>query len=473
MSKKTVVHKLNKELFINVFMHINKDNLYYSCKSIFELLFKTQLKKYTNYLSIVDSCEDPVIKNYHTEIIKTYLEDLNICNISTIQLNAVIKKLLIPFNYSFCEMNTFNTKQKLLTNLKIKNKNIYCSSNDNTLKIFNLDGVLLMTIIHKNEIWAYNIYEESDKIIIVSGSVDKIIKITHIKPNLNNQYQSMKLINQNELKRHKSIIRVIHTMEQNGKILFISGSRDSSICIFDKYGFVISQFSQHHDSIRCIQSIDGYLVTGSYDGTVRMYNCVHGFENNLHESNRQKTIQSLGIIHEHNNRIYTINIYKGINFIIIVSAGMGNQVYISKIKYTIVNQHMCIKKEFIKNKQHIIFHVINAPLISWVYAFGKYILAIAINGEIVKYNRICEIKEASLQINSIIKCSILKNEILYIGTISGLLVISLKLLKIVNTLYENISIVKLDCEDDNLIVGYLNEHQETTISILKYKTVFK
>ncbi|EED44656.1 hypothetical protein EBI_27475 [Enterocytozoon bieneusi H348] len=473
MPKKSIIHKLNKELFINVFMHINRDNLYYGCKNIFELLFQIRSKKYTNYLSIIDSCEDPLIKNCHTEIIKTYLEDLNIRTISTIQLGTIIKKLLIPYNYTFYEMNTFNTKQKLLTNLKIKNKIIYCSSNDNTLKIFNLDGVLLMTIIHNNEIWAYNIYEETDKIIIVSGSVDKVIKITHIKLNLNNQYQPMKLINQNELKRHKSIIRVIHTMEQNGKILFISGSRDSSICIFDKYGFVISQFSQHHDSIRCIQSIDGYLITGSYDGTVRMYNCAYGFENNSYESRTQKIIQSLGIIHEHDSRIYTINIYKGLNFIVIASAGLGNQVYISKIKYTIINQNMCIKKEFIKNKQHIIFHVMNAPLISWVYAFGKYILAISINGEIVKYNRICEIKEANLQINSIIKCTILKNEMLYIGTISGLLIVSLKVLKIVNTLYEDISIVKLDCENDNLIVGYLNEHQETTISILKYKTVFK
>lgn len=189
-------------------------------------------------------------------------------------LNAIISLFTqIPYN--------FYISQSDITELKVTKDFILISSDDKSVNLYDFKGVCRKKFKgHRAGVWALSVSEfsenesnknesdnlnyykeknlnEIDKVLIVTGSVDKSVRI----------FDSLFTDPLQTLSFHKSTVRCILTTNN----LILSAGRDSLINIFNKKGLLLKTLRYHKKSVRVIMWKDGWLVSGGYDGLVLLW----------------------------------------------------------------------------------------------------------------------------------------------------------------------------------------------------------
>lgn len=138
-------------------------------------------------------------------------------------------------------------------------KNIITGSSDETIKIWDLNGICLKTFKgHSSKVSTISI--SPDGKTIVSGSYDKMIKIWDLNGNCLKTF-----------KDHKDWLGAIAISPDNKYI--ISGSYDNTIKIWDFNGICINTLTEHQKPVEAIAVTykGNYIVSGSDDKTIRVW----------------------------------------------------------------------------------------------------------------------------------------------------------------------------------------------------------
>ncbi len=188
----------------------------------------------------------------------------------------------------------------ILSLCRLNKRTFVSSAGDNTIKISNLDGIVLRTFKeHSNWVWKViklnkNIIASSSEdgsIKIWNSTLDKsintffedipIISLTYnkkmrllISGNLNGEvsirylsddYQQKKI---KMFKAHSGIIRDIKFIDNN---LIVTGGEDNKLRVWNLNGQLISEY-QHENFIQSIELLDHKtIISASYDGTIRTW----------------------------------------------------------------------------------------------------------------------------------------------------------------------------------------------------------
>lgn len=148
----------------------------------------------------------------------------------------------------------FETCQADVTFMQMGKDRVACSSDDQTVKVFGLDGRLVKTFIgHKGGVWTFMMNDSH----LVTGSTDKTARIWDIRTGCTSSV----------LMGHKSTVRSLRICGE----YIATGSRDSEIRIWNFRGMCLGVLKGHMQSVRCMDMDGEHLLSGSYDGTVALW----------------------------------------------------------------------------------------------------------------------------------------------------------------------------------------------------------
>lgn len=442
---------------------------------------------------------------------------------------AMEEAKVIKATRTFRELYSFriNPVQEYLTHIKIAHGYIFSASDDGSFRVFNMEGTRVCNLDHKGGVWAYDVYLKDRTMFVVSGSLDRVIKISQFDT------VSTELLHTAQMTYHKGTIRSIikinrpcgfynsikdtyetfpdanKSVKIYKKALFASGGRDNTICLFDETCSMICCLTGHEESIRTLESFsttavnkypryypDGdqtnspidipgesqrsmdypppyksstvtgsFIVSGSYDGTVRLWDIStieEDVKNISHPNGEIPGFPCTAIIHDHNDRVYGVGCYAGDGYVLIVSGGIPNIVYVSKISFTDT-----IKKSDIEKKETYEFMIYGGQVVPWVFAFGRFIVAVGINGHVVKYDTVeKEIVDKQTMYSVIVKDCLMHHGIIYIGTTMGLKVLEISSFTIIARWLDGIYILKISAEGSNILLGYYDISNQIRMMVL-------
>lgn len=346
----------------------------------------------------------------------------NYCKSSKLQISEC--KNLLKNKYKILKavsnkeevVRNIKTLQSDMTQLSICKNRIYCSSDDQTLKVFDFNGNLLKKFIgHSGGIWAF----ETDGEYLITGSTDKTARIWNAESETTERV----------LKSHRSTIR---TLKYYNKYI-ITGSRDHMIIVWNNLGDLLHVLESHTQSVRCMDVSDDYLVSGSYDCTVKLWDYKRG-----------KFLKDLNI---HRKRVYVVKIYK--NYV--ASSGLDSEVKICSI-------------DGLYNHSYT-FH---SSIVAWLDFQDNFIVSSGSDGSIVKFNYIDKKLDYVIQESSPIKSQKIFNGLLIVGTMTEVKVYSFNTGRFIRKLLSAYMITKVEMVDWKIVIGFYMDG-DYQISIFDYE----
>ncbi|KAM0676088.1 E3 ubiquitin-protein ligase traf7 [Gurleya vavrai] len=273
---------------------------------------------------------------------------------------------------------------------------------------------------HQGGIWTFS---NNDK-YLVTGSTDKTIRIWSLE-----NYICMHV-----LKGHKSTIRCLIIEDD----YIISGSRDSEIRIWNFDGECLFVLKGHNESVRCIDTHNSQLISGSYDGTVILWDFKLG--------------KKLKFLKRHLQRVYVVKINE--NYII--SAGQCSDIYVSdrngNLKFVL--------------KEH-------RSVVVWLIVFKSFLISAGADGNIVKWN--LKDGEKEYQIIERKHTTALKyyNGLLIVANNSAVNLYDVKSGNFIRNLLLNCQTVNCVVFDENGIVIGCRKNHKTKLVHISYKQINK
>ncbi|KAL6122530.1 hypothetical protein NUSPORA_00378 [Nucleospora cyclopteri] len=325
------------------------------------------------------------------------------------------------------EVADIHTDQSDMTQLRIINDNLIISSDDGTIKLIKITDSLLNNSPyfytyngHSGGVWAL----DTDGKFVVSGSTDKTYRILKIEEDKITEICTRKV--------HVSTVRVIKMVDYRGEqfnkedfndVFAVSGSRDNSIVLFDKFGFPLKKFTGHTESVRTLDVSNSLLLSGSYDGTVKLWSLT-----------KKCFIKE---VHRHRNRVYVVKISKKF----IISGGMQGEVQFSRMG----------------GGNPTVLSFTDCTLIPWLEILNNNFICVSLNGVIIKYDLINNRQMYKKSYNVVVKyCKIHKGLIL-LGTQTGCIILDIFDGKEIKRIKEGYQVSKVDYSDDKIVVGYIDE----------------
>lgn len=335
------------------------------------------------------------------------------------------------------------TYQSDMTHMIIHNDLIFTSSDDGTIRAFNFFGKFVSEFSgHSGGVWALYAIDN----ILVTGSTDKTARVWSIKDQI--------LLT--TLKYHKSTVRVLKCIDKyiitggrDGKIVVwiqekeecnkntISSKKKSKVdntWVFGSYT-LFHILEGHTNSIRCMDVSDKYLVTGSYDCTVKLWDYRKG--------------KFLKNIITHKNKIYAVKINKDW----VASSGMNPEVCITSI-----------------TNYNVIKHNYHTGMVVWLDFYGPYLISSGSDGSVIVYNYIKQKIKYIIQETSMIKAQKIAKGLLLIGTSTNVKLYNIFTGEFIKTLQSKHNIHKIEFCDNKIIVGYSN-NDICKIKIFDYKNL--
>lgn len=313
---------------------------------------------------------------------------------------------------------TFNTNQSDMTQLSVFGNTIFVSSDDQSVKAFDFNGIEIKKFLgHTGGVWTF----DYDGTRLVTGSTDKTVKIW-------NMASDQVLIT---LKYHRSTVRVLKIFGD----YIITGSRDYTIAVWNVFGDLLHRLEGHEQSVRCLDVNADYLVSGSYDGYCKLWDYKRG-----------KFIRN---VHKHQDRIYTVKLMNGY----IASAGYDSEVKISSIDGSVTRTHK-----------------IHDSVVAWVDIKDNCVISSSLDGTVVKYNYITESIEYVIRQRNPIKEQKITDSIIILATLNSVVIFSLKTGNFIRTLMEASLICKIEVDKWKIIVGY-QQNGDYKISIFDYENL--
>lgn len=297
---------------------------------------------------------------------------------------------------------TFLTGQADMTQLSFLNNRIYVSSDDHTVRAFDHYGSCEKKFVgHSGGIWTFDFLNNR----LVTGSVDRTAKIWDAETD--NAFRT--------LKYHRSTIRALKAHQ--GYI--ITGSRDHTIAVWNSHGDILYRLEGHSDSVRVLDINDEYLVSGSYDGTCKLWDYKRG--------------KFLRDLHKHEKRIYCLKMYGDY----VASAGIGSKVQVSKI-----------------DGSFNISYSIHQGCVGWIFFEERYVISISNDGCIVKYDYINKELVYKINLSSTIRDAKVTDSLILIAANNEAIVYSLSTGCHIRTLMKSVNVSKIDMIDWKIVVGY-------------------
>uniref|UniRef100_A0A1I7U2T6 F-box domain-containing protein n=1 Tax=Caenorhabditis tropicalis TaxID=1561998 RepID=A0A1I7U2T6_9PELO len=167
----------------------------------------------------------------------------------------------------------------VITCMQIHNDLLVTGSDDNTLKVWNIDtGSMKFNLSgHTGGVWTSQISTCGK--YIISGSTDRTVKV----------WDAVTGALLQTLQGHTSTVRC---MAMYGPLL-VTGSRDTTLRIWNvEHGTHLRTLMGHHAAVRCVQFDGRIVVSGGYDFTVKVW-----------DADRGLCIRTLT---GHNNRVYSL-----------------------------------------------------------------------------------------------------------------------------------------------------------------------
>ncbi|KAM0685648.1 SCF ubiquitin ligase complex subunit cdc4 [Conglomerata obtusa] len=271
---------------------------------------------------------------------------------------------------------------------------------------------------HQGGIWTFDV---NDK-YLVTGSTDKTVRVWDLENNLC----------VNILKGHKSTIRCLKIEEE----YVISGSRDGDIRVWSFNGICKYVLKGHTESVRCLDVRANLLVTGSYDGSVILWEF--------------KTGKKVKNLKRHTQRVYAVKI--GDDFI--VSSGQCGDIFVSdkfgNLKFVL--------------KEH-------RSVVVWLEILKNYLISAGADGNIIKWNLRSGEKEYQImerKHTTALKCY---NGLMTVATNESLNLYDMKTGRFIrNLLIGCESITCLHFDATGIIVG-CKKNQKTKLFYISYKQI--
>lgn len=317
----------------------------------------------------------------------------------------------------------FKTNQPDITHIQCNNHYIVVSSDDQSIKIFDMNGNLKKNLVgHFGGVWTFQWHRNT----IVSGSTDKSIRIWDFLTGWPLKH----------LKGHKSTVRCLKVY----KDFIVSGARDSTVKVWNMDGILLHTLKGHAESVRCIDLYHSSLVSGSYDGTVILWNYIKG--------RMVKKLKS------HLLRVYSVVI--GRNHII--SGGQDTMIHVSDT-----------------NGNFLLTLQAHRSIVAWleltfdnVHKVDNLLISAGADGHICVWDLHTGSLKHKIVENSPITTISVKNECILVGLQNKVKIYDLKTTEFKRTLIENLSSVyKIFCTDRKIIVG-CNRNLNAEIAVFSY-----
>lgn len=377
--------KLPEELFSRILSHLNVSSLKRLMKQ-HSIIFNRLINNYSLWCTVSGT-------NFSS--IEKCLEEIK--NKITLRRNIANKKTE--------KIIDRKTMQSDMTYMKMRENRIVCSSDDQTVKMFNFKGELVKSFIgHKGGVWTL---EFNDK-YLVTGSTDKTARVWDI-------ITGHTLV---VLMGHKSTVRTLKIKDN----FIITGSRDSEIRIWNFDGTCLHILKGHYESVRCLDIDSKYLVSGSYDGSVALWNYKKGI--------------LIRHLKKHDNRVYGVCISSRY----IASTGLDSYVHVSDI-----------------NGKHILSYKIHRSLVAWIkfVKSNRYILTSGADCILCKWDvhENCLVFKIEERFPIISQCVI--SDLLIIGTQKDVKIYNLNDGTFIRTLFSSGFITKVEVYNRCIAVGYI------------------
>lgn len=229
----------------------------------------------------------------------------------------------------------FETKQSDVTFMQMGENRVACSSDDQTIKMFEIDGRLVRTFIgHKGGVWTFMFNDKH----LVSGSTDKTARIWDLKTGCTTSV----------LVGHKSTVRCLKIHSD----YIVTGSRDSEIRVWNFKGVCLNVLKGHTQSVRCMDIDANHLVSGSYDGTVALWDYRNG--------------RLVRYLKPHTLRVYSVTL----SSTYVASSGLDANVYISTL-----------------NGKLLCSYRIHRSIVAWLkFINDRYLLSSGADGILCKWD---------------------------------------------------------------------------------------
>lgn len=313
----------------------------------------------------------------------------------------------------------FETKQSDITFMQIDRDKVVCSSDDQTIRVFGMDGRLMRTFIgHKGGVWTFMF---NDK-YLVSGSTDKTARIWDLWTG------STLCI----LSGHKSVVRSLRIYDD----YIATGSRDSEIRIWNFRGTCLSILKGHTMSVRCMDIDENHLVSGSYDGSVALWDYRRG--------------RLLRYLKPHGLRVYSVSLSSSH----VASGSLDSSVHIS----TINGRLLCSYK-------------IHRSLVIWLkfVSNGRYLLSSGADGILCKWDVLEDMLVYKIEENGHITAQAVIEDLLIVGTKREVKIYSLADGSFVRTLFSTSSLIsKVEVSERCISIGYYSDSGACRLVVFNY-----
>lgn len=317
-------------------------------------------------------------------------------------------------------IKNFKTFQADMTHMSVHNGLIFCSSDDQSVRAFSLDGQLVGRFLgHTGGIWAFQAIGS----LLVTGSTDKTARLWDI--------ESQRPLD--ILKCHRSTVRALCCINN----YIITGSRDHLVTVWMRATgspsyTLIHILEGHLQSVRCMDVSDDFLVTGSYDSRVKLWDYKKG-----------RFIRDLSV---HKKRVFSVRMYR--NYV--ASSGIDSEVRVVTLTGTLVASH-----------------TLHSGVIPWLDFHDTWIISSGSDGSLVKYNYITKTVEFIIQESSPIKSQKIASGLLVVGSVNRVNIYTFSTGRFIKTLLTAYMVCHVEVTDRRIIVGHSTDG-EYQVSVFDY-----
>lgn len=354
--------------------------------------------------------------SHNPEILNAFCRTANNSRQACLEMLRSNQVLIKAIQHGLERVVTFNTHQSDITQLSVYNKRVFVSSDDQTVKVFDFNGIAMRKFVgHIGGVWTFDCAGNR----LVTGSTDKTARVWDL--------DTERLLV--TLKYHRSTVRVLRVYD--GHIM--TGSRDYTIGIWTLAGDLLYRLDGHRQSVRSLDVGDGYLASGSYDGCCKLW-----------DYRRGKFIRDM---HRHHDKICCVVMRNGY----VVSAGYDSEVKISKI-----------------DGGRTLSYRLHTSVVGWIEFADNCVVSSGLDGMVVKYNYVTGSVDYVIRLGCPIKGQRLTESLIVLATVFDVRVFSLRTGRFVRTLMTADLISKIEVVDWRIIVGY-QQYGECKVSIFSYE----
>lgn len=315
---------------------------------------------------------------------------------------------------------TFKTGQSDMTHMAISNNLIFISSDDQSLRVFDFSGNPVKKFLgHTGGIWTFDMSQKK----LVTGSTDKTARVWDLETE-----RTIRV-----LKYHRSTIRVLRYFNE----YIITGSRDHTIGIWNSVGDLLFRLEGHQQSVRCLDVSDEYLVSGSYDGTCKLWDYKRG--------------RFVRDVHIHDRRVYCVKIYNGY----VASGGLESDVKISRLDGSLSLSHRY-----------------NNSIVGWIDFQDNFVVSSSLDGTVVKYDYVHRRLDFMIQERSPIKSQKVTNSLIIIATSKEVKVYSFNTGLLIRTILKSYMISKVEMDGQRIVAGHIIDG-EYKVTVFDYEMCVK